>query len=481
MKPLVIRADASSQIGTGHVMRMIALGQAWQRRGGRAIIATSLCPPALVERIQEEGLTHRSVPGDRPGDDTDADATIALASNWLVLDGYHFQSDYQIRCRKAGLKILCVDDYGHCPHWECDLVLNQNPGARPYRQNDLSSLTGVSYALLRQEFLSTSRPLTSWGPVTRLLVTLGGSDPRNDTLRVLRHLEKIHRNELEVRAIIGPSNPHAAELKSFNLSYEVDWRERISDMPAEYRWADGIISAGGSSCWEWLSFGLPGVVATIADNQEAVVAELARQKIALCPGWPAQWTDLSPLQQWLHQPARLIDRQKATTLVDARGADRVAATIDGSRCLLRALDPERDETFTFELANHPSVRAAGYARDEISPDEHRAWLARHHESINSHLFVIEATDTGAVGFLRFHRRDSGWEIGIALVPEARGRGFADHAVRLGMTELETLHDIRRFLAHIRPENRASKNLFQGLGFSLDAEEKDREIWTRTRS
>ena len=477
MPLLVIRADAGNKISTGHVMRMLALAQAWRRRGGQSKFITAECPQALTERILREGFQHHSIHCTQAGDPDDASATIVQADEWLVLDGYHFGISYQTQCRKAGLKLLCVDDFGHCDTWDCDLLLNQNLGAVPHNTTPDACLFGSSFALLREEFLAHPRNSSPWSRINKLLITLGGSDPPNATAHVLTLLSLLDCVDLEIRTIIGPSNPHRDALKTLSLPFDVQWRESVTDMPAEYAWADGVISAGGSSCWEWLYFGLPGVVVTIAENQEPVVRELAKESLALCPGWPSEWTDPSALSQWLEAPQRSIKQDRAGSLIDGRGSDRVASAIDGSRCLIRSTDPHLDRQFTFDLVNDPSVRSAGYATDEIPWESHCDWLERHHKSSDSHLFIIETIDQTPVGFLRFHRADAEWEIGIALTSDARGKGYADQGIRLGMSELSTRHHIHQFLATIRPTNTSSKNLFARLGFHLKSSEDDRELWT----
>ena len=477
MSPLVIRADASSQRGTGHVMRMLALAQAWRRRGGDVIFLTAECPQPLADRIIAEEFTHRLIKCQNPGDSEDASATIEVASDWLILDGYHFTSDYQSRCRKAELKILCVDDFGHCVYWDCDILLNQNLGAIPYPNAPATSLFGIPFALLRQEFLNHPRATEPWSRLKKLLITLGGSDPPNGTGHALKLLSALDCTELEIRVIIGPSNPHHDTLKALKFPFKVQWRESVTDMPTEYAWADGVISAGGSSCWEWLYFGLPGAVITIADNQEPVVKELKNEAAAFCPGWPADWTDSTSLSRWIENPADFINREHVSSLVDGRGADRVAAHLDGTGCLIRTTDPVLDRQFTFDLVNAPSVRFAGYATDRIPWDDHCAWLQRHNQSPDSILFIIETTNQEPVGSLRFHRLKDSWEIGIALAATARGKGFADHGLRLGMNELSLLRGIHHFTATIRPSYTPSKNLFTRLGFCRETSDDEREIWT----
>ena len=65
---LAIRADAGTSAGAGHVMRSLALADAWQRSGGAVEWFSSEMPPMLADLIAARGITqHRLASAERLG------------------------------------------------------------------------------------------------------------------------------------------------------------------------------------------------------------------------------------------------------------------------------------------------------------------------------------------------------------------------------------------------------------------------------
>lgn len=335
---VLIRADSGGTLGSGHFMRMIALAQALSERGIDAVFASAQYHNSMLKRIELEGFVHRKLIDCELGNKSDANQTKTLAREygcqWVFLDGYHFGLEYQRQLHKAGYKVAVMEDNGHCKVWCADLIINQNFGAfnKSY-ENEISdgvALTGPSYALLRREFREV-RSLTKsckWPP-QRILITFGGADPGNATGLVLEGLEQTKCNILDLKVLIGGVNPHLQALSELasDSRHNVEILTDVQDMPSMFLWSDAVISAGGSTCYEWLLFGLPACVLTIADNQEPIVQALSEAKIATSLG---RMEALRPkriagfLDCWM-QEGKMTS---ASYNLDAHGALRIAAFLD---------------------------------------------------------------------------------------------------------------------------------------------------------
>jgi UDP-2,4-diacetamido-2,4,6-trideoxy-beta-L-altropyranose hydrolase len=343
---LVVRADANSIIGTGHLMRCIALAQAWQERGGHVTFLSHCQSEALQRRVIKEGFEFVFVERPHP-DPADLKQVLDRLQNfrngsgmpWLVLDGYHFDSDYQRSIREAGSRLVVIDDYNHLSNYHADILLNQSIGAEliPYIC-DLKTLKlfGPKYALLRTEFLTWKNRIQKQSEdPRRVIVTLGGADPDNITLKVLRALLQTRLNGFGIDVIVGPANPNIKELEfeiqcarkaSVPLTNSIQLLYSIN-LPEIMAMADVAISAGGSTCWELCFFGKPFLVLITAENQRGIARGLDKVGSAICLGWHQ---DVTINQIKTNLESLLNDTQgrrelsiKGRKIVDGQGRNRV--------------------------------------------------------------------------------------------------------------------------------------------------------------
>jgi UDP-2,4-diacetamido-2,4,6-trideoxy-beta-L-altropyranose hydrolase len=334
---LLIRADASIIAGAGHVMRCLAVAQAWQDQGGEVSFVSDALPAPLKERITAEGFECVLVLSPA-GSAEDAEELKSLAkernARAVILDGYHFNERYHEIIGRCGCATLAIEDDGRLPHFSTDFVLNQNLGAAVEAYSSVHDRTqlllGTQYALLRREFLQSSSSPHSGSNENRslrCLITLGGSDVDNITARAIQGLQLVSMVDLEVHVIIGGLNPHGeaiADLVSGDKRFSL--LQNVRDMAAEYAWADFAIAAGGSSNWEMCYFGLPRIVVVIADNQRMIAEQLQRAEIGINVG---EGPEITPERIAAAVNALRLDhsgsslaRERARQLVDGLGAKR---------------------------------------------------------------------------------------------------------------------------------------------------------------
>ena len=133
---------------------------------------------------------------------------------------------------------------------------------------------------------------------------------------------------------------------------------------------------------------------------------------------------------------------------------------------LRLLDLGRDlDAFHRFLSDFECVK---YMMDPpvISREDTHRMLARWTEGYEDTSWAIhDPPGPETLGRIStFLGSDGVWEVGVMLLPEARGRGLAGSAVIEALRATFTLKGADRIRADIDPENLASIRAFEGVGF-----------------
>ena len=339
---ILIRSDSSEQIGSGHVMRCLALAQAAAGAGRRATFAMASGSAALKSRIHAEGFDVIAI-GGRPGGEDDAAQTIAAAHRvgaaWVIVDGYHFAEAYQRALVKAGLRLLVLDDFGHASRYWAHLVLNQNFDAHEriyaHRESYTRLLLGPQFVLLRREFTrwqTWQRPIA---PVARrVLVTIGGSDPGNATPKVVESLRRLGDPAVEAVVVVGADNPHYAEIVAMAAEGppSIDVRHNVQEMPEVMAWADMAVIVFGTALWELYFMGCPTLTFGRGFLNEPILRDMDRKGLVKYLGFEDA-VDPAALAAEMARLAADVDARRGISeatrlLIDGRGAAEVVRAME---------------------------------------------------------------------------------------------------------------------------------------------------------
>ncbi|MFC1954514.1 UDP-2,4-diacetamido-2,4,6-trideoxy-beta-L-altropyranose hydrolase [Chloroflexota bacterium] len=479
-KYLTIRVDAGTQIGTGHLMRCLALAHQWKDNDGQVVFITSCQDEGLLQRLRQEEfsihkLTH---PHPDPNDwNHTKDILAAYPNTWVVLDGYHFDEAYQHNVKVAGHELLVIDDMAHLSHYDGDIILNHNLYAEQLSYScppETQLLLGTRYVPLRREFLTWKgwkREIS--GFVRRMLVTLGGSDSENHTLKVIYALQKADVPDLEIIVVVGASYPHTDALQSAIRQGHLPIRivRNAENMPELMAWADVGISSAGTTIWEFLFLETPILALVIADNQQRVAEELEQHQVGKNLGWVSNIsTDfLVEAINLFMKDARLRVKMSnnARRIVDGQGARRVINSMKekhGYKIKLRPVTMD-DCHLLWEWRNDSDVRAASFNTHQVQWDDHVNWF---NEKLgDSHCLVYIATNEQGIPFgqVRFDiNSERKAEVSISIDARERKKGYGNAVLKLACQRIWREFNIIEVLAHIKGENEVSISAFAKADF-----------------
>ncbi len=514
---ILIRADASLTIGSGHVMRCRTLARELQRRGAAITFLSRRQPGDLISMLEQEfpvlalpqlpltatqtsegqPLQGRELYGAWLGCSQNQDAAdclqaLALAgirgASWLVVDHYGLDATWETQllgglAGDAVPRLLVIDDLADRAH-QADLLLDQNffGEATDARYAGLvpehcRQLLGPHYALLGPHYAQLHPLVPPRTELRRLLVFFGGVDPANLTGRALEALLAPELAHLAVDVVLGLQSPHrqaVAELVARRPHTTL--HDPLPSLAGLIVRADLAIGAGGATTWERACLGLPSLVVAIADNQLPFAVALDQVGAIQLLGDAASVTVEQIVQALLAALPGAWPRACGHGLTDGWGAARVATALLGLKPPLQ-LRPATvaDEALLLRWANDPYARANSFSPAPISPADHQRWFQAGLADANRLLLIASDSQGCPLGQIRFDRQPQPAleapreaRIDLSLDRCARGQGLATELVRLGLQAMEQHWGPgTAAVAEVLAGNTASQATFVRAGFAVE--------------
>jgi UDP-2,4-diacetamido-2,4,6-trideoxy-beta-L-altropyranose hydrolase len=324
MPRVVFRCDGGPSIGSGHVMRCLALASVFAADGWPVGFAVSAETAASVAALTRSGYEVLVLEGPAAEEPAELSRRWADGARILVVDHYGRDAAFERLCRPWTQRIVVLDDLADRSH-EADVVVDAGNSAEAYGglvSAGCTILSGPRYAIVHSSFVALrerSLARRDGRPVERVLVSFGQIDPPNATMRALDAL-RAARFGGDVDIVLGHAAPHLAavrEAAAGRARLHVD----VDDMAAFMTAADLAIGAGGGTSWERCCLGLPTVLVEIAENQRHVVRRLVEAGACVNAGVVDEGVEVRMLTA-LH---RLFDDPELRT----RSARSAADMIDG--------------------------------------------------------------------------------------------------------------------------------------------------------
>jgi len=276
---LLIRADSSSAIGLGHIMRDLVF--AAQRAEDTVMFACQNLSGNIIDQIPYPVHLLTS---------NDPDELIALIRehtiDGVVFDHYGIDEAYEKKVKdETGVRIISFDDTYATHH--CDILLNHNISADKNRYNGLVPPhcilhCGAEYTLIRNEFKTEKQIKRE--KCFDFFIAMGGTDPTNATIEILSTLS----DDTSVCVVTTSGNTHLEKLKTFiqtkkNVMLEID-SKRIAQLLHQSRLA---IITPSVMVHEVLFMDIPFIAVQTAANQEDMFTYLEKEGYVVLKKWDA--------------------------------------------------------------------------------------------------------------------------------------------------------------------------------------------------
>lgn len=446
---VLLRFDASSEIGMGHAARCLALAHALRERGARVSVLSHELTDHFEHAFSEIGCTVVGLLSRDDPAEVVAEASRTRDSDepiTVLVDQYGLDAAWETEVRRAVSRLVALEDRPF-RHHDADVLVD--PGADDERLVHYSTLVpertqivaGRDYVIIHPRYAELRSAFPVRGSATRRVLVQLGSDRSDLVLRVLTALDRIASDDLRAYVVLPSDHPHLEAAGALCAGRGWALHSEVRDIWNLYAAVDLAIAAPGVSVWERMCLGVPSAVIGTTELHRDAYPDM-RQSGAVT--WLGHVTELEDdllgrgIQQEIERTDLQARSEACREAVDGRGASRLASlmTVDASSHLALRPAAAADESRTLRWANDRDTRRWSFTKRRIPAADYREWFTRRlsdHDGCRMHVLIDEWQSE--MGIVRLERNGDGvWQMSATLAPGCRNRGLAEPLVRLACAQ-----------------------------------------------
>ena len=323
--PIFFVTQAGVGIGLGHIRRSLAIAKEMRKEGFNNILFAAEGFSSIAAWVKGEGFSL-----------IDMNSLSGQDEGVAIIDRKDDVSEDIKTFRKNGLKV-CLIDNATPARLHCDLAIY--PIAHFADDPNWDSFQGIR--LVRSEFFPLSEEFLAFESTPlrereNILITMGGTDFNNLTLKTLKAIK--HINDIEVNIVVGPAFKHQQELLNFSNTLGTNFRLHfnVTNMPELMNQSAIAITAFGITLYELAFMGVPAIIINNYIRDTNNVEVFAQQGTAIPLGYYEAVTSgqiFAAVERVRTNKALVRDMaMKGRSLVDGKGSKRIVSAIE-KHCL----------------------------------------------------------------------------------------------------------------------------------------------------
>lgn len=390
----------------------------------------------------------------------------------IIADGYHFVSNYQKQLKKAGFKLLYIDDVA-TEHFFADAVINHAPKMRSQqlqKEPFTGYYQGLKYAMLRPQFLKAAVTIHSINDlVEEVFVCFGGADmydlsfKASQALLTFKHIKKVH-------VVLGGAYTHTdieAFAETSNGRLELHRNITAEQMLIVMNRCDFAIAPASTIIYELCCVTMPVLGGFYVENQRQIYEGLLVNNVIFEGGDFSNETVKSfrsKISECFKKDSKTLCKNQSK-LFDGRVKDRFVKLAKAYCENYRVRNATKNDLQLFyEWANDELTRKMSFSSSTISLTDHTRWFENQLKNTKTYLLVLDietAKSTAPVGNIKF---DTEGVIGISLDAAYRGKGLGALLINKGLEYIAKTKQYPIIFAFIKEDNTSSRTIFEQAGF-----------------